>query len=715
MTALRHVPGHVVVLSLASPFARFEESYLSAIAELLVTNRYELGDDEHPRNVGLEVYLVNVGEELHFLDYVRSQPGVMAASINYIGLGLDQADADVDATTPAQDYPELAYGAGKPARSTLECLLWPNGPAPPELLTGSDAPYIRRKLPFDRARLCFENVIVAVDVTVDHCKDVMVAMAEGYAAAFNEPRDRPCIIGMTAGVEGGGFTDVFGFGDRLLRLAEIAGPRFGDRVPVDAINMSVDFGQVMRGYAVLTSADYPVAVASIPVLEEIIELTSEILTRGVDGPRGDKVVPGRKPRTPRASPAFFAAAGNRIDLRAAPRTRMGYPAIRPEIIAATFVTAIEGGDDLVDIGEAVDVPATSALKPCFAVDLRRHKVSRPDGSSFACAWLSGYFVAVNSRDAANAAELGRFSKTAWLMQQGRPGRIAEESREGRLPNFVQVIGAPPEQQVATRSPNEADDLVEQLGRNFQADFCLYGSTATVVEWLALREKSMTDIKPVFRKDIGDIDLLYTRGLDAKELEAVREFAQNWFKQKFGRVWVQDRKRPVELHPFSGLLGVSERLRAVVPATRLHITRGGLIDVWGGSSDLRKGEIRFLAMTDPALWYENKLFSTGADCLALNILQWIGCALLLRLVSKGVGVEPPALAPESLREVGEIFKQAESSRNKNAALFGGEQPDLRERVDRRFERVETLMGSCARHGVLDSIFDDVLKHLRELRP
>jgi hypothetical protein len=709
MTALRHVPGHVVVLSSGLPTAPFEESYLSAVAELLVTSQYQLGTERQPRNVGLDVYLVNAGEELRFLEHVRSQPGVIAASVNYVGVGLDESHTAADATTPAQDYPELVYGAGRPAKSVLQCLLWSGDSEAPECLTDEQLLERRRSLP--------ERLIATVDVTVDHCKDVMTAIAEGYASAFDQPRARPCILGMTAADEQGRFTDVFGFGDRLLRLAELAGPRYGEPIAVHAINMSVDFGQIIRGYEEVDRrlANYPCAIASIPVLEEICDLASEILTREVGDELEGEVGPGRKPRLPRASPALFAAAGNRTALRAEPRNRMGYPAIRPEIIAATFVTAVGENPEFVALADAVDAPATSALKPCFAVDLAQRRVSRSDGSSFACAWLSGYYSALNGQSSPPPEQLGRFSKAAWLMRQARRREIVSANGTGHLPNFVQVIGSSRRQDEA-RAPGEADKLIDELSRNFHVDFCLFGSTATVTEWLRLHDKSISDISTVLRKDLGDIDLLHTRGLDASQREAVKDFAQNWFKQKIGRAWVQDRKRPVELHLVPGLAGVGERLRSVVPATRLHVTRCGLIDVWGGLSDLQNRRIRLVAMTEPALWEENKLFSTGADCLALNILQWIGCTLLLRLVSIGVGVEPPSLAPESLDEVEKIFRRAgSSSRKRGVPLFGGGQKDLRERVDRRFERVETLMGSCARHGPTDLIFDEVTNSLRELRP
>jgi hypothetical protein len=118
------------------------------------------------------------------------------------------------------------------------------------------------------------------------------------------------------------------------------------------------------------------------------------------------------------------------------------------------------------------------------------------------------------------------------------------------------------------------------------------------------------------------------------------------------------------------------------------------------------------MTDPALWESNSLLGTGADCMALNLLQWLGAAALLRLVSFGIGVEPPVLDPKGLAEVEPILEAAERD-TLNFPLFGFTGMDQRERVPRRLERVETLMGSCARTGGVDPFADALLRSLRIL--
>jgi hypothetical protein len=119
------------------------------------------------------------------------------------------------------------------------------------------------------------------------------------------------------------------------------------------------------------------------------------------------------------------------------------------------------------------------------------------------------------------------------------------------------------------------------------------------------------------------------------------------------------------------------------------------------------------MTHPAFWARNSLYRSSADCLALNILQWISIISLLQLVSHGVNVGPPVADPDSVAQVRTILDQAERGDN-GVPLFGSRLSDLRERLDRRFERVEALMGSCARRDIVDKTLNSILARLYKLR-
>jgi hypothetical protein len=682
VTALRYIPGQVVAFGTESLQARFDESYLSAFGEAVSGRAYQFRSGIH----WLELFVVNEGEELRFIDQVQAQPGVIAASLNYIGFGL--AETYIDDDPP----PERAYPPGRVAPRDTQYLFQSESDdmvSPPFADFDSLVDKLRDAWP--------SYLIAAVDVNPAHCSKVLSLIVDGlnYRLPNWDPAgkapDGASVLGLTANIDNSEITDLHGITDRLSLLAELVGPKYSLDCQVLAINLSVDFSQIIRGYNALdpASAESPDMVYSFPFFERALSRVVADLSH--EGP-----------------PAVFAAAGNRLKAGDRLRVRLGYPANRIETIAATFVTTDPADQESATPVDWVDVPATTGLKPCFAIDVNAMSIPERDGSSYASAWLAGHYTALALRSPDNPEDLGLLSKTAWLMRRTERRRLP--SGRQRLPCFAAVIRP---NEVVERAAWDLDNLLAFLKAAFGADFCVHGSTATIGEWLRLNGHHLTDIAPVAKKDLGDLDMLYWGNLEVEEIEGAVNLAQEWLKGQLGRSWLASQKRPIELHPYEGLMTKAARLRSVTPVTKLYITAGGVIDTWGGLDDLRRRQIRFLPMTHPDFWAQNSLFSSNADCLALNILQWISSIALLQLVSHSVKIAGPAPDPESVAKVQEILSVVEAG-SPQIPLFSPRITDIRERVDRRLDRAETLMGSCARQKIVDKTLDQILRTLRKLR-
>lgn len=704
MSALRFVPGQVVVLSTSSLQDQFEEAYLSAFGELSASQEYSLNSGAR----FLAVFSVSNGEELRFIEYVRVQPGVIAASLNYIGLGL--GDRYIDDEAP----PELSYQPGVTLTRDFQCLILRDNPFDFGDSDDDDPGEEQGLAIFDAngshalvselERRRHLHLIAAIDVSPEHCRRVMRTIAQGVTQGLSNLRpgtargreslDHATIIGLTSNIDHSEITDLFGFSDRLLFLAQLATPETAD-LSVACINMSVDFSQVISGYSTLdaASAESPDTIFSIPFFERILA------TVVADVSRHD----GEETRCP----ALFAAAGNRMTEGGPIRVRLGYPATRPEVIAATLVRSDAEIPDVVTPLPWVDVPASSSIKPCFAINAEEMAITATDGSSFASAWLAGYYVGqVNPNDDPRC--LGSLSKVAWLLTRTERRRLPAGRR--RLPCFAALIR---DRKSASRLPGEVDGLIEDIGERFHADIALHGSTATVAEWLRLNNRRFEELESWISKDLGDVDFLFSGRIANGSTDDVKVLVRDWFKMRLGRSWITDSKRQVQIHPYEALANATERLRCVTPAHKLYITHGGVIDTWGGLEDLARREISFLPMTHPDFWLRNKYFSSGADCLGLNILHWLSTIVLLQLVSCAAGIPGPTADRNSASLVCEILDSADGEAAAGF-LFGGKADDSRERVDRRFDRVEALMGSCGRRNITDASIDAILQRLHQLR-
>jgi hypothetical protein len=686
MSALRYIPGQIVVFGTSPLQENFDETSISAFGELLISNTYG--------PYYLELLTVNRGEELRILDYVRSRPGVIATSLNYIGFGLSERYID------EENSPESSYPPGIPPERNIKYFI--NDPK-----TNS----INDKCTFDDLleeikRIDNTNLVVAIDVEPNHCCNMMQLIIEGINYSQNKESlgKSITVIGLTSDIETGGMTDLFGFKDRVLTLIKIK-DSFGikneeNKSSFLSINMSVDFAQMIPGYSDMGDAEKesPDTVLSIPLFEEVLRSVVSDLTNEF------------------CSPAVLAAAGNRL-IEGNARVRLGYPAMRPEVMATSFVDSSIEDEDYVQPLKDVDIPATTGLKPCFVVNAKQMALSKYGGSSYASAWLAGYCAMLTLDQKSNVNNRGMFSKVAWLLQKSERRRLP--SGKYRLPCFVAMIREetnPTTPQLEAEEKTtlwDTNELIHALNTEFNADFCLYGSTSAVGEWLRLNKRHLSDMKPWIQKDIGDVDIMYAGFIKDNDVSAVKEFARDWLRKQLKRSWVVESKRLVQVHSYEGAISFGERLRSVTPVNKLYITQGGVIDTWGGVSDLEKRNIRFYPMTHPSFWASNNQYNLGSDCLGLNILQWISIITLLQLVSHSIEVEPPRADPDSLKRVQEILTLFENG-ELGFKMFGRQRNDIRERVERRWGRVEILMGSCARHKIVDTELDECLQRLITLR-
>ena len=683
MIGLRYVPGQIVVLSRSSIESDFDESYLSAFSEAQASKSYELNSGSY--NLGL--YVVGEGEELRFLDYVSNQPTTVSTSLNYIGSGLDDRIVNDDL------HQELAYTPGAPVPRNFQYFFMNRNHENIENYLHDQYEELLNSYNYNQS----DFLIGAIDVTQNHCIDVMRSILNGLIQrlSIESSSNRFSIVGLTANLDNSDITDLFGFSDRLLQLAD-----FSHKVstPLIAINLSVDFSQIIRGYTITdaASAESPNTVYSFPFFEKTL---SKVINDA------------RLGRIKNLHPALFVAAGNRLESNALPRVRLGYPAVRPEAMATTFVT-VDLQNHLADPVDSVDIPATTGLKPCFGVDIQQWRPHRVNGSSFASAWLAGYYAGLvhNQND---VLKMGMFSKLAWLMQHTERYELPKGA--GRLPCHAAVIRQSRNQPYLS---THVDLLINELRNEFNADFCLHGSTAAVTEWLRLNGKDISDLAPWINKDLGDIDLLFAGRITAPKdkvvtIQDIKKFVHDWIKTHLNRSWVMDRKRLVQIHSYEGTVNKTSRLRSVTPVNHLYVTQGGVIDTWGGLQDLQQGHIRFLPMTHGAFWERNNRYGSGSDSLGLNILHWLSIISLLRLVSYSVGISPPVPHYESQQKILDILQTAQADPI-GYKIFGHTLNDVRERLDRRFERVETLMASCMRKNILDPSLDNILDTLSVMR-
>lgn len=689
---LRYIPGQVVVISRQSLELRFDEHYISVYGELIETKSYELKSG----GLWLHLFVVNNGEEQRFIDMVNLQPDIEAVSLNYIGLSQDVEEFNFRYFEENELYPELIYQPGAPAERVFCCMSkWNKG----------------NIIEYDSYERLVEGVvdsspryiIANIDVSYTHSKKMMDFISTGYSFDDQMGDNKGVlVISLSSEIAKSNITDLYGFSDALFLLASIVGPINNIQSNILCLNMSVDFAQVISGYNQMdiSKLESPGVSYSIPFFEKLLKkIIIELSQREKDA--------DNKRTSYYNTPAVFAAAGNRQKHCANVRVRLGYPACRPETIASTLVISSDEYSSMVAPVDDVDIPATMGIKPCFSIDVNTLQISERSGSSIASAWLAGFYSCIAIRHEKEVALFGCLSKVAWLMQWTKRKTI--KSSDDRLPCFVANIKR---KCYNDNIKCDVDELVYNLKSKFKADFCLTGSTAAVAEWLALNKSSFSELKPWINKDVGDIDIIYSGEIVAENIEEVKDYVHNWLKNNMGRSWVLDKKRNVEIHGYEGLSTVSERLHSVVPVNKLYISSGGVIDTWGGLDDLKNKKIRFFPLINQLHWRQNHLYCTGADSLALNILQWFSIIVLLNLVSNSIDVEGLSPEEDSLEVVEKIINYAEK-KNSDILMSSTKYNDIRERLDRRFDRLDVLMGTCAKIGIVNNEIETLFNRLEML--
>ncbi len=720
MTARRYRPGQAVILSSEQPDRILTAPYEAPLGEVVASESIPIETPVQPREQPgqitrterrfLSLVAVNRGEEQRLLDAVRRRPGVLAASLNYIAIGTDRP-----ATGETLD-PELdAEPADIPPRPT-RAFFWRtsepemHGPLRPQDLKdcvkANDAP---------------EDYVASIDVRPDHCIEVLRTMR----AACGIPRREVGLIGLTAEDNASLITDLFDVGRRLMALPVL----MGKSCNLLAINLSIDFSLVIRGYEELEPdiLESPDMTYKDDLFERVLrEVLGQLSARRGKGWAG---------------PPVFAAAGNRRHPGAEPRTRLAYPASRPETIAATFVRRIEeqnapaaparvlSEDDRLDnapgqgtgaryaMPDEVDSPATWALKPCLAVEASDVAASGT-WSSFASAWCAGGYARV-SREM-NPDRFGAFGRLAMLAARSR--RLAIDTKGGRLPAWLLVYergvcSFPPSPPALLPGSHERlRAMLEEAATELDADLAVYGSTAYVATWLALNNKTFSDLDARARRDLGDVDLVTMGGSENSAVARAAPFVRRSIVRMIGRAYTESGPRHVEIHSIEDLVSAGQRLSGQIPVTRILQTRAGVLDILGGLDDLRDGEIGFLPVMVARSWRRNALFARGGACPAITILRWMSAVALLRIVSRATGVAPPSWRPAALDVAEEILeaRESEGGSARTHRVFGGPLRDERERIERRLDRTRGLLASARYWGVEEPRLEGLLASLEKIR-
>jgi hypothetical protein len=323
--------------------------------------------------VVLERYFTAPGEELATLQQLTApnESGVLATSLNYVG------------TTTASPSIKTA-GSRAPASKAPKWHFLDTG--------GHEASVAAGELPALLASGGIEAIVAVVDPAPDHCLEVMRAVAAGLN------HRSLAVLGAHLPRDEGNFHDLYTISALLLSTLTLP-------FEILAINLSADYGQVCLGEGKPGGAQSPpdeisTAAYSFPFFESVLE----IVLRDVNGPTRSFTTEPFKDGS-RTIPAVFAAAGNRAT-RGGVRWRLGYPAVRPETIAVTYVT--KTAPNSYALSDCADAPAAYDLKPCLALDVQGLDAAVPvTGTSFACAWLAGHYARLALLDSSFAAECSR--------------------------------------------------------------------------------------------------------------------------------------------------------------------------------------------------------------------------------------------------------------------------------------------------------------------
>jgi len=651
----------------------------------------------------LELHVTLPGEEAMLLSTLARRKDVVAAGQNLVGAGQDVAPEPPPAP---------------PVRRWLV-----GGSGPDGAIGALDEPRLEAELRPDRHGT---PTVVVVDVEPGHCVRVMESVLAGYrsrksiATSPARPAPECTVIGLTLETADSTFATLHRYSELLLTVGEI-------HRDVLSVNLSVDFGCAVLGGGVTGGVGHQspllqIVSYSLPFFEAALRIATRTLEaesarlRATTYRRafgsGGRVSSAELPRGVR--PAVFAPAGNSASARR--RCRMAYPALRPEVVAATVVSARSGGDWAV--APCADLPAVYDIKPCVGVDER--DLPHTSGTSHACAFLAGAFAghvarlpewpdrdeSSNDFNPPSVAFAGSLAKTASVLT------LAETARPAGVPSAPPTAVAVLGRDVRAPRSTFLDGILRELDDiDGDAEFAITGSTAAVA--LAVPGGSSATLRSIFSA-LGDLDLLHS-GRTSEEIQSKAiAVARRWVEREVGRGSKRGGPLSVELHPLQERVSANALLQCVVPASAVFLTTEGVVDALGGSREIEDGVLTTSILRDRMAWRFNPSFQLGSNGVATGLLIWASHVLLLTLARRAFGFPAGVQADRACLETARTLV-----RESDDELLLGMAPDLDDGVFRRLDRARGLLARLSQDrvpaGPIGKLVDEISGRLERAHP
>jgi hypothetical protein len=597
--------------------------------------------------VALQLVRVTPGSELGALEQLRDEDGVIA-SLNHLG-------------GPAAFW---TFGRKEP----LPTESW--------MLGSEDYPTAGESPGGNHAR------VLVVDVDPTHCQGVMRAIAEGTRCV---PDSQPVeIIGRSLELKDATLATLYDYVTLLLRSSLIGGD-------IVAVNMSVDWGIACDQGAPL-SDEVSTASVSFPFFEHVLKRVRQHLVE-IQGGSTTRV------------PAFFAAAGNKRDGDL--RWRMAYPAVRPDVIAATFIslpTPSSRKREGVPLASVVDCPAVFDVKPCFGVNEDVLPRELRAGSSFACAWLAGYYAAhATKQSCGHLKAVPTFSKIATLQSSGEVCLLATRTSYWARPAVSILTDSPV---IQPRTP--LTGLLDQLnGLDADVEFVATGSSAMVDVLLSGVPEKAWRLLSTLDLVLGDVDIVQSAPLKSSKHAELEKLVSDWLRTKPDLGY-----RGIDLCPLERRLSAPMLAQCVVPASQLLITAAGVVDATGGRRDIEERRLRIHIPGNRRVWDLNPQFLSASMGTSVGILLWINLSLVLQIVSHELGLSHTcSLEPDSTDAVRAALVNQTNDLDAVQEGAGMNMPAGKDRYLRRMNRARSLVKRAENRGIDVSVQSGLIETMR----
>jgi hypothetical protein len=523
--------------------------------------------------------------------------------------------------------------------------------------------------------------VLVIDVEPSHCQKVMRAVAEGARSVPSAPTVE--IIGRSLGEDNATLATLYEYMTLLLQGASIGGN-------ILAVNMSVDWGVACDHGQPLANEISTVSV-SFPFFEHVLARVRRHLTESSG-------------RAVTRIPAFFAAAGNQRG--GVTRWRMAYPAVRPDVLAATFVAPLPAApaNDGARLAPHVDCPAVFDVKPCFGVNRDSLPEDLRNGSSFACAWLAGHYAALATKDSdgqLQAASL--FSKTATLQSSGTVCSVVTATRYWARPSVSVFTGSR-----TIRSHNSLAEMLTQLNQlDVDVEFVVTGSVAMADVVLSKAGRDWDALRDVSRV-LGDIDVIQSAPLPPDKQANAAQLVSEWLASGPGVPGAR-----LDLCLLEQRVSAPMLAQRIVPASQLLITAAGVVDATGGQRDIEGRRLRIHIPDSRRVWDLNPQFLSASAGMALGILVWIDLSLVLQIVSHALGLDSRCpLEQESVNAARAALTATANDLDAQQRTFGMNPGAGEERLGRRMERAHMLLRAAKRCQLNVSVQQELVRLLED---